>query len=1085
MTRTLAPTLGYLAFIVYGSLLPFELLEIDAHDALKVFLDMPFFDLDMSKRQDLIANGILYFPLGVMLSATATVGQRVSMRVLAAVLGFGIAVAVAAGVEFTQIFFGGRSVSQNDLISEASGSLLGCLLWALWGGWLQRAGQAMKRRALAPGTALVGYLGAYLAASLMPMDFLVSVAELKWKYSVSPPTFLVDFSACSSLLHCALKLPVTFVITLPIGLLLGLLRRALAYRAALVEAITCALVFGIGIEAAQFATVSGRAEGGPIVARVLAVVAGLIVVRSPLADNWPTALRRHARTLVALLAPTYVVLLMLVNRWALHAPLAPQAVWQKLEVTRFLPFFYHYYSPESAAFVSLLSAIAMYAPIGGLLWLWRYAQQDRVADADFKAGFVVATLAAMLVWVGRLVLDSQPFADPTNIYIAGAIAALTLWTLNALSALNSTRGQRSEAVTQQHAVPVSERSSWALRTSGWLAAVMLITILLAHPLTLLMTGLCVVYTFVLLIYPPFWLLAVPCAIPLLDLGELTGWTLFNELDVLILNTVAVLALRPRARLSIAQVGISLSVKILLTMLTLSYLISLARGLLPALALDHNALGDYLNPWNAVRVASGFFGAFVLLPFLRQETARDPRAIDRLMFGVLLGLLGTGLTVLHERYLFPGIFETSSDFRVAGPFTSMAIGGQHIDTYLAASMPLSAWFFVRRYGLVMRTLALAAVLLGFYATLATYTRWTYLAVPVVFGIFLATWMFSVRDRRYVGKIFLAAALGIPMMAAVLAMSLTETNFATRLSVTSRDAMTRVDHWYEALMLARNDLMTEVFGEGLGTYPRWRWIWSGEDSRSARALYPTKQAESYVRLVGGSHLYLDQRVTLNERGSYRLEIEARSPSTQQTLQIVLCEKTVMYSMECVETAIRLAPGPAWQKSAANIDIKNVGADLAYLGRFGRRPVFLTVVAPTAGDSVDIAAISLRSPSKVELLKNRRFEQGPAHWRIASDDHIAWHTKNLAMDLLFEQGWFGLLTFTALALRALFGLLVSARAGRPESAPLLAAIAGILFVGMTESLLDTPQLSIFYYLCVFYVVGAVALPQRSQSPTRPGRR
>ena len=1078
MTRLLVPTLGYLVFIIYGSLLPFELLDIDAHAALKIFLNMPFFDLGMSKRQDLIANGILYFPLAIMLSATATVGQRAPMRVLAAVLGFTIAVAVAAGIEFTQIFFGGRSVSLNDLMSEAIGSLVGCLLWALWGGGMQRAWQALSRRTLAPATALIGYLAVYLAASLMPMDFLVSLAELQWKYSVSPPSGLLDFGACSSILHCAFKLPVTFAITLPIGLLFGLLRRAQLYRAALFEAIACALVFGIGIEAAQFATVSGRAEGGPVLARVLAVVAGVIFVRSPLASNWSTLLRAHARTMVVLATPIYAVLLMLVNRWALHSPLVPQAAWQKFEATRFLPFFYHYYSPESAAFVSLLSAFAMYAPIGGFIWLWRYAKQDRVADADFKAGFVIATLTATFIWAGRLVFDDQPFADPTNIYIAGAIVALTLWALDALNALGT------GLVFQHHSAPTRERSSWAMRATGWLAAAMLIVILIAHPLTLLMTGLCVVYTFVLIIYPPFWLIAVPCAMPLLDLGELTGWTLINELDVLILNTVAVLALRPRARLSFAQAAISPWVKIILAALSLSYLISLARGFLPELPLDHNALGDYLNPWNAVRVASGFGGALLLLPFLRQETARDPRAIDRLMFGVLLGLLGTGLMVLHERYLFPGVFDTSSDFRVAGPFTSMAIGGQHIDTYLVGSMPLCAWFFVRRNGLVMRSLALAALVLGFYAVLATYTRWTYLAVPVVFGIFLTTWMFSVRDRRYVGKIFLAAALGIPMLTTLLAMSLTENNFSNRLSVTSRDAMTRIDHWYEAMMLARHDLMTELFGEGLGTYPRWRWIWSGEDSRSARALYPAKQGESYVRLVGGRHLFLDQRVMLNERGSYRLEIEARTRSDRPNLQIVLCEKTVMYSMECVETAIRLAPGQAWKKSVASIDIKNVGADLAYLGRFGRRPVFLTIVAPAAGDSVDIAAVSLRSPSKVELLKNRRFEQGPAHWRIASDDHIAWHTKNLAMDLLFEQGWFGLLTFTALSLRALFSLVVAARAGRPESAPLLAAITGILFVGTTESLLDTPQLGFFYYLGVFYVVGCLALPDLGRSTARPGR-
>ena len=218
--------------------------------------------------------------------------------------------------------------------------------------------------------------------------------------------------------------------------------------------------------------------------------------------------------------------------------------------------------------------------------------------------------------------------------------------------------------------------------------------------------------------------------------------------------------------------------------------------------------------------------------------------------------------------------------------------------------------------------------------------------------------------------------------------------------------------------------------------------------------------------------DQRVALKERGIYRLEIETRSESEHPSLQIVLCEKTVMYSIECVDTQVRLNSGEAWQKSVATVDIKNVGADLSYLNRVGQRPVFLSIVAPKSGGSVDIASVSLRSPSNVELLENRRFEQGPAHWRITSDDHIAWHTKNLVMNLLFEQGWFGLLTFVALSLRALFVLVIAVRAGHPEAAPLLAGIAGMLFIGMTESLLDAPKIGFFYYLCVFYVVGCLSL-------------
>lgn len=1082
MTRILPLTLGYLALIIYGSLLPFELLDVDTSRALRIFLGMPYLDLGLEKRQDLIANGILFFPLALMLSAATTVGSRTSMRLLGAVMGFLIAVAVAAGIEFMQIFFAGRSVSRNDLLSESVGSFAGCLTWGLWGGCLQRAWLSLNRhRTLPPGTALTGYLAVYFAASVMPMDFLVSFDEWKWKFEVSPPVPLLDFAACSSVLHCAFKLPVAFVMTLPLGMLLGVLKRTHPYRSALIQAMTYGLIIGLAVEVAQIATVSGRAEGGSVLARMLAIVMGVVFVRSPLFSNWSTHLRTHARTIVALTVPVYAVLLTIANRWTTHSPASLHAVWQKLETTRLVPFFYHYYSPESAAFVSLLSALAMYAPIGVLIWLWQYSTRAQVDESEFKTCFAFGTLTATLVWVGRLFFNEQPFADPTNVYLAGAIATLTLWALDFWCPTEADRTTNTRSIAQTRIESSFRTTSWASRVTGLLAAMLLIAILIVHPLAALMTGLCVAYSFALIIYPPFWLIAVPCALPLLDFGELTGWTLINEFDLVILNTAAVLAVRQRYSPPSTHVSVRPSVKFLLAALALSYLVSFGRGFFPAVVLDHNALGDYLNPWNAVRVAKGFCAALLLLPFLRAETARDPRAADRFMFGVLLGLLGTGLLVLRERYLFTGIFDLASEFRVAGPFTSMSIGGQHIDAYLAGSLPLAAWFFVRRYGVTMRVLALAALSLGFYAVVATYTRWTYLTVPIVFGVFLAAWIASLRGRRHLGKLLLPATLGIAMTIALLTMSFTDTAFSARLRATSQDAATRIDHWNELLAFARHDLMTELFGEGLGSYPRLQWIWAGMDQRSARVLFPSKGSASFVRLVGGRHLYLDQRVALIERGIYRLEIEARSESELSKLQVVLCEKTVMYSIVCVDKQVQLNSGDAWQKSVATVDIKNIGADLSYLNRVGRRPVFLSIVAPKPGETVDIASVSLRSPSNAELLKNRRFEQGPAHWRITSDDHIAWHTKNVMMNLLFEQGWFGLLTFAALSLRALFVLVVAVRAGHPEGAPLLAGISGMLFVGMTESLLDAPQIAFLYYLCVFYVVGCLSLTDLARQQAR----
>ena len=45
----------------------------------------------------------------------------------------------------------------------------------------------------------------------------------------------------------------------------------------------------------------------------------------------------------------------------------------KLEDTHFLPFYYHYFTTETKALISLLFQIALYFPVGAGIWLWRWA----------------------------------------------------------------------------------------------------------------------------------------------------------------------------------------------------------------------------------------------------------------------------------------------------------------------------------------------------------------------------------------------------------------------------------------------------------------------------------------------------------------------------------------------------------------------------------------------------------------------------------------------------------------------------------------------------------------------------------------
>ena len=353
---------AYLSFIVYGSLVPLDFHPLPLDQAWATFKHVRMYQLGVEQRADWVANGVLYFPMGFL---TVALFERNRMRLARPLLLVAAALfcfALALAVEFSQVFFPPRVVSRNDLIAESIGSVLGIIAAVYWSEWFSKVLGALTGKLGQLTTRLLqAYAVAYLAFSLFPFDFLISTAELwakaesdGWGWLLSPQT------TSRGLAILAAKLLAELLAVIPLGLLLGYQNEKRG-RPATRHAVTYGILLGLVIETAQFFMFSGISQGASLLTRAVGLYGGarLWGSRIHLRNLQETAASKRLAVPLALL---YLLALVSVNGWFRHTWHSLRLAGTALADTRFLPFYYHYYTTEQHALLSLVSVAPMYAP---------------------------------------------------------------------------------------------------------------------------------------------------------------------------------------------------------------------------------------------------------------------------------------------------------------------------------------------------------------------------------------------------------------------------------------------------------------------------------------------------------------------------------------------------------------------------------------------------------------------------------------------------------------------------------------------------------------------------------------------------
>ncbi len=408
-------TLGYLFFIIYGSLIPFELRDYSFSDAIDAFKNIRYLQLGVASRADWVANILLYIPFALMLMAwiDRTPHTRLG-HIFNILLVATVCITVAVTVEFAQIFFAPRTVSLNDLIAETIGSVVGIFIWQVFGQKLKEWSFSINlggRRGI--DSAFAGYFVLLFVFSFFPFDLLISLDEFSSKLE-GPlvALFWIDQVGGSAVRSYASRIGL-LLFFIPFGALLsmswGLSRQGL--KRAMVTGALLALL----IECLQLFIASGVTEGGSVMLAAIGTGLGYGVAQWLRLRGLELLLGWFSR-LWLLLVPVYIFLLMFFNGWFSHAWVSLSEAISSFDYQGLIPFYYHYFSTEVSAVRSLIFNAATYAPVGvGALLLCSNAPHQRVLFRNLA--LIVGGFLAVFIETGKLFISIK-HPDYTNVLIA-------------------------------------------------------------------------------------------------------------------------------------------------------------------------------------------------------------------------------------------------------------------------------------------------------------------------------------------------------------------------------------------------------------------------------------------------------------------------------------------------------------------------------------------------------------------------------------------------------------------------------------------------------------------------------------------
>lgn len=363
----LVAALAYLAFVVYGSLVPLTYRPVPWDEALQRFRSMPYLALGVGSRADWVANILLFIPLCFLWAGMVWPQRRALWRLPVAALLLGTAFALSVAIEFVQIHFPPRTVSLNDIVAETVGAAIGIGLWWAFGHQALRWLQALP---LARGTASVAqrllaiYLLVLFGYNLLPLDLTISPVEVYKKWREGKVIWLPFTTHYADGAQRAYDLLTDIAIWVPAAALWQL-----AYRRSRWQTWALAVAAAAILELMQLFVYSRVSDSTDIITAAVGAGIGVALVRPHLAtssDSRP--IRRSGALRWAGAALCWLIVLALIFWYPFDFNLDRSFLRDRVAGLHRAPLEAYYYGTEFRAVTEVLRKSLFLAPLGFILY---------------------------------------------------------------------------------------------------------------------------------------------------------------------------------------------------------------------------------------------------------------------------------------------------------------------------------------------------------------------------------------------------------------------------------------------------------------------------------------------------------------------------------------------------------------------------------------------------------------------------------------------------------------------------------------------------------------------------------------------